>query len=66
MLVLTRKTGESVVMSVDGKTVATIRVQNFRDRKCCLAFDAAPSVKILREELCQATAESESDPLERE
>ena len=66
MLLLTRKSGEGILLEIGGRQVARIIVQNCRDGKTQVGIDAGPEVKVLREELCQAIAESESDPLERE
>ena len=65
MLVLTRKSGEGILLEIGGK-VARIIVQNCRDGKTQVGIDAGPEVTVLREELCQATAESDSEPPERE
>ena len=66
MLVLTRKSGEGILVRIGGRQVARIIVQNCRDGKTQVGIDAGPDVKVLREELCRATAESESEPLECE
>ena len=66
MLMLKRRSGQQVILYRDGVEIARIRVQDCHAGAATLAFDAHPSVKILREELCQATAESDSEPPERE
>ncbi|MCP4510558.1 MAG: carbon storage regulator [Fuerstiella sp.] len=66
MLMLTRKSGEGILLEIGGKQVARIIVQNCRDKKTQVGIDAGPEVTVLREELCQATAESDSEPPERE
>jgi sRNA-binding carbon storage regulator CsrA len=66
MLMLKRRSGQQVILFRDGVEIARIRVQDCVTGSAKLAFEAHPSVKILREELCRATAGSKSEPLERE
>jgi sRNA-binding carbon storage regulator CsrA len=63
---LTRKSGEGILLEIGGRQVARIIVQNCRDGKTQVGIDAGPDVKVLREELCRANAESDSEPLECE
>lgn len=52
MLVLGRTIDESIVIVIDGKTVATITVVAFSSRnKVRLGIDAPPHVSVLRSEL---------------
>ena len=50
MLVLSRKTGEGIVITVDGKQVEIIMVES-RTGRARLAVKADRDVKILRSEL---------------
>lgn len=50
MLTLTRAVGESIVLSIDGKTIATMQLVCIRGREAKVSFNA-PGVKILRGEL---------------
>lgn len=50
MLTLTRAVGESIVLSIDGTTIATMQLVSIRGREAKVSFDA-PGVKILRGEL---------------
>lgn len=51
MLVLTRRKGERVVISVDGKVLVTIVVTMVAGGQATLAFGADKSVRIDREEV---------------
>lgn len=55
MLVLTRKSGEGIVMEIDGEQVARIVVQNCKHGSTQVLIDAGQDVKIFREELRRAT-----------
>ena len=61
MLRLARTAGESII--VDGDI--EFRIMHVGNNRVQVGV-IAPGREILRAELCQATAESESDPLERE
>lgn len=57
MLMLTRKSGESIILTIDGVQVARIIVQNCRSGNTPatgstqVGIDAGPEVRIHREEL---------------
>lgn len=58
MLTLTRAVGESIVLSIDGNTIATMQVVSIRGREAKVSFDA-PGVKILRGELRDVEKENQ-------
>ena len=58
MLTLTRAVGESIVLSIDGKTIATMQLVCIRGREAKVSFNA-PGVKILRGELRDVEKESQ-------
>lgn len=51
MLVLTRRRGEKVILSIDGKVLATIVVTNVCGGQATLAFGADKTVRIDRDEV---------------
>ena len=61
MLVLSRKTGEGIVITVDGKQVEIIMVES-RTGRARLAVKADRDVKILRSELhVEETNDTQTD-----
>ena len=66
MLMLTRRSGEEILLQIDGREVARIMVQNCVHGTTQVGIDAVPEMKIMRSELCQATGGTDSEPQERE
>lgn len=51
MLVLGRKLGEEIVITVDGTTTITLRVVDVDRNRCRIGFVAPPNVQINRREI---------------
>lgn len=51
MLTLTRRTGETVVLQVEGQEIRVTLSEIKSSNQARLSFDAAPEVSILREEI---------------
>lgn len=51
MLILSRHRDESVVLSIDGKVIATVTVTKIVGDRAWLGFDAPPEVVIHRQEI---------------
>jgi sRNA-binding carbon storage regulator CsrA len=60
MLTLTRAVGETFVLYVDGRRIATMQVVNIRGREVKVRFDA-PGIKILRGELRNVEEEDQHE-----
>ena len=50
MLALTRREGESIILTVDGKTIK-VELHQIRNGQAKVAIDAPKEVEIVREEL---------------
>lgn len=50
-LVLTRKVGETIIISKDDEVVAAVKVSRVEGQQVRLTFEADKEVKILRKEL---------------
>ena len=55
MLALTRKSGEGIILTIDGEQVARIVVQNCKTGSTQVLIDAGQEVRIHREEISRAT-----------
>lgn len=56
MLGITRKQGEAVVLSQDGKTLATITIKEARSGRIRILFDCPDDVRVVRAELLRKDA----------
>ena len=56
MLGITRKQGEAVVLSQDGKTLATITIKEARSGRIRILFDCPNDVRVVRAELLRKEA----------
>jgi carbon storage regulator CsrA len=50
-LILTRKTGDRVIVHQNGRKLCTITITNISTAQCKLGFEADKSVRIDREEV---------------
>jgi carbon storage regulator len=60
MLVLTRKSGEKVVMPAQGVTITVLGIQGKRVR---LGIVAPPEITVLREEVIRTPAPAPAEPV---
>jgi len=61
MLILKHKKRDRINFSIDGKRIGQVVVNRVRGKEVSLGFEFMPSVKILRDEVCELGGDGKTE-----